>query len=135
MFNRKKYLIAILRNSICVILALIVTYLLSIFIGNFIGRVECSLLGYCSSGFADIDLGPIAGLVIGYFLFVPLLLISFGGIGKYWWAIIIIIPSVLVALFLGFRMPELTELAIVTASGFLTGFFVDKILRKFGGLT
>ena len=115
------------QNLACVIFAGLITYLLS----TFAGSLYCEVIGGCSAGLASLDFTTAMGLLVGYFLFIPLILALLGTSGRTWWAIGLILPILGLSIYIGVRSSQLVPLIVIAAVGFLVGTLANKALWKF----
>ncbi len=126
MNSGKKLGFVFFQNLFCVIFAGLITYLFSPFVGSF----YCRVVGGCSAGLASLDFTTAMGLLVGYFLFIPLVLTLFGTNGRNWWMIGLILTILGLSIYIGVRLSQLVPLIAIATVGFLVGTIANKGLWK-----
>lgn len=120
------YIRSFFQNLVCVILAGVVAYYLSVFTGS----LYCNRVGNCSAGIASVDFTAVMGLLLGYFLFVPIFLALFGAKGKNWWIAVLTLPIFTWTIYMDIRLMQLMPLVLSAVAGFLLGTIAHKTLQK-----
>lgn len=115
-----------IQNTTCVLMAALTSYYFSSVIGEF----YCGTIENCSAGLASVDFSSIIGLLLGYFFFIPSILISFGSGGKKWWIILLILPILIWAIYAGIRLMQLAPIVLSAAAGIILGVLVNKALTR-----
>ena len=70
------------------------------------------------------------GLLLGYFLFVPLFLGLFGTKGKNWWTAVLTLPIFVWAIYMDVRLTQLAPLVFISIGGFFIGVIGNRVLWK-----
>src|SRR3989344_5314604 len=99
MVSAKNFAMTFFQNLVCVILAGLITYYLAAVIGSF----YCGTIGGCSAGLTSLDFTTAMGLLLGYFIFIPSVLVVFGTRGKYWWILIFTLPVLALLIYISGR--------------------------------
>jgi|SRR3989338_3952325 len=111
----------ILKNLLLVFFALLISYLISPWVGALYQNVTNDPGTWA-------DVASIFGLVVAYIFLITLLLTAFGGQKKYWWIIILLIPAAIFEVYFDFShiyFPILLGLL-----GWLIGFGISRFFSR-----